>query len=152
MINFAFCFMIGKAHEWETFLRCRVALDYRIILGLLFWEPPHVIGHIITWREFPNVLEGHYTKPNNSSPERRHFPFLGRTISSFKMPMHKAKHFDHILCWKMLIRGCFFLVFEDEVVTRSCPPPPRFSNFTHVWPLPVLKQEVNIIGTLCIGI
>jgi hypothetical protein len=38
------------------------------------------------------------------------------------------------------------------VVTRSCPPPPRFSNFTHVWPLPVLKQEVNIIGTLCIGI
>jgi hypothetical protein len=41
MIRFALCLTMGKAHRWETFLKCEVELSYDLILGPLFWECPH---------------------------------------------------------------------------------------------------------------
>jgi hypothetical protein len=32
--------MTGKAHDWGTFPKCKVELNYHLVLGLLFWECP----------------------------------------------------------------------------------------------------------------
>jgi hypothetical protein len=34
------CFSKNKAKRWVTFPKCGVPLDYCLILGPLFWEPP----------------------------------------------------------------------------------------------------------------
>jgi hypothetical protein len=36
MINFASCFMLGKAHGWGTFPKCEVGLAYHLVLGPSF--------------------------------------------------------------------------------------------------------------------
>jgi hypothetical protein len=39
-----------------------------------------VFPFVKSWHEFPSALGGHITKHNNSSAERRHFPFGGQAL------------------------------------------------------------------------
>jgi len=55
MINFASCFMIGKADGWGTFPKCRAKLSYCLILGPLFWDCAHPRALSYIWNP-PSTL------------------------------------------------------------------------------------------------
>jgi hypothetical protein len=61
MIIFTLCFMMGKAHDWGTFLKCKVQPNYHLVLGLLFWECP-TLGLTLYQDKFMNLCIYAYTQ------------------------------------------------------------------------------------------
>ncbi len=60
MINFASCFMVGKAHGWVTFPKWGAKLGYCLILDPLFRECPNFRALLYT----RNLEWGNYERTN----------------------------------------------------------------------------------------
>jgi len=54
IITFISCFIISKAHRWETFLACEGGLHYCINLAPLCWEA-HKLGLYPRLKFFKNI-------------------------------------------------------------------------------------------------
>ncbi len=60
MITFILSFLLGKAHLWQTSLKWRPRLHYRLLLGLLFWECTYPVALPYRWTSYipPKYLHG----------------------------------------------------------------------------------------------